>query len=186
VSSQSNFCHNCGSPLLPGSAYCPRCGTPVAAPQGAAPPQAPPSGYPYRYRRYEKQEKQEKKEKGEKGEKGGRSTTSGLIGAIVGGLILVWLGVTFYLQQIGYLTSDWWAYFVAGIGVILILQGGLLYATGRRVFYGPFIGGVILFLIGLGFIANYNIGFFWPLIFVVIGAAIILSAFVGRRRRPMP
>ena len=191
--SDSKFCHNCGAQLVPGAIYCQRCGTPVpgaAPPAGSAVPSPATPGpaypnYPYR-RRHEKQEKNEKNEKGEKGEKGGKGF--GIIGPVVGGLILVWLGVTFFLAQNGTLVwSNWWAYFIAGIGAILILQGILMFGLSRRTFYGPFIGGAILLLIGLSYLANiYSWANFWPLILVIIGVVVLISAFVGRRRSPTP
>jgi hypothetical protein len=138
-----------------------------------------------RAERHEKYEKQEKHEKNEKNEKGtGRGS---IVGPVTGGLVLIWLGITFYLQQVNQLPSDnWWAYFVAGIGVIVILQGLLYYALTQRSFYGLFIGGAILLILGLGFIYNYNFTYFWPLVLVAIGIAVMASAFGARRRRPVP
>jgi hypothetical protein len=188
VSSENKFCHNCGAPLVPGAAFCARCGTSLTA-TTATPPSPPPSApqpeYPYRRHRHEKQEKQEKYEKNEKGEKGGRGT--GIIGPLTGGLILIWLGITFYLQQANVVpfNQNWWAYFISGIGAILILQGILLFAMHRRPFYGPLIGGAFLILIGVPFIGNYNWGNVWPLFIIVIGVAILASAF-ARRRTPTP
>lgn len=183
MSDNSRFCHNCGSELTSGAAFCSKCGSPVGgAVAGAAPT---PSGQPrssyreYRHEKYEKQEKHEKNEKGEKG-RGGN-----VIGPIVGGLILVWLGITFYLQQIGSISSDnWWAYFILGIGAIIILQGFLMYFRRRRPIYGPFIGGAVLVLVGLSFIYNAW-GNFWPFILVIIGIAILASA-LARSRTPRP
>ena len=189
MSSDSRFCHNCGAPLAPGSSFCSRCGTQVFGATPPSPPATPaPPSYPYGRQRHEKQEKHEKNEKNEKNEKGGGRGSGGLVGPIVGGLILVWLGVTFYLEQNGTISSsNWWAYFIVGIGAILILQGVLLFGMQRRPFFGPFIGGAVLLIIGLSYIANnYSWGNFWPLIFIVIGAVVIISAFTGRRRTPMP
>ena len=184
MSDTSRFCHKCGAELPAGSSFCARCGTPVA---GAAEGVPGPQPTPYGARRYrnEKSEKQEKHEKEEKGEKSGGGRRGNVIGSIVGGLILVWLGITFYLQQIGTIPpSNWWAYFIAGIGVIIILQGILLYSMRRRPFYGPFIGGAVLLFVGLSFIYNAW-GSFWPLILVVIGVAILVSA-LARSRTPRP
>ena len=133
----------------------------------------------YREYRHEKNEKQEKHEKGEKG-RGGN-----VVGPVVGGLILVWLGITFYLQQIGTISSNnWWAYFILGIGAIIVLQGFLLYFRSRRPIYGPFIGGAVLVLVGLSFIYNAWENF-WPFILVIIGIAILASA-LARSRTPGP
>ncbi|MDA4118218.1 MAG: hypothetical protein OK455_07730 [Thaumarchaeota archaeon] len=100
-------------------------------------------------------------------------------------MILIWLGLTFFLQENGYIpSSDWWAYFLMGIGAILILQGATRYSVSRRPFVGSFIGGAVLLVIGFSFIQGFaNL---WPLILVVIGVAIMLSAISGRRRRPNP
>ena len=194
MSTPSKYCHNCGSELPPGATYCPKCGTSVyvspPSSTGAPPPSTstpspsqPPSYYDRRERRrQEKEEKSEKSEKGEKGEKGG----GGIIGPIIGGGILIWLGISFYLQQIGYFPSgNWWAFFIVGIGLILILLGILLYSRSRRPVIGYFIGGGILVLIGLSFLYN-SLGNLWPLILVLIGIAILASAFTARRRTPNP
>jgi uncharacterized Zn finger protein (UPF0148 family) len=184
--SEARYCHKCGSALPAGSSYCPGCGTPVTTASVAAVAQQSPAPEPYSRKayRHEKYEKEEKHEKNEKGEKGSGRPGS-IIGPVVGGLIVIWLGVTFYLQEIGSIPSaNWWAYFILGIGFILVLQGLLVYSQSRRPFYGPFIGGAILILIGLSFIYNVS-GNFWPLILVVIGIAILASA-LTRGRRPAP
>ena len=177
--STRKFCQNCGLELPTGASFCPRCGTTTA---GGA-PQQPSTYYRRRDHRHEKYEKQEKHEKNEKGEKGGRG--GNVIGPIVGGLILIWLGITFYLQQAGTISSDhWWAYFVAGIGVIIILQGFLLYARNGHAVFGPFIGGAVLVFVGLSFAYNAWSNF-WPFIIVIIGVAILGSA-LARSRTPSP
>jgi hypothetical protein len=180
--SDSKFCHKCGAELPPASLFCPKCGTPVSPTvSNVPPPQATrsASSIGQRNEKYEKQEKHEKNEKGEKG-RGGN-----VIGSVVGGLILVWLGLTFYFQQVGAISSNnWWAYFILGIGLILILQGFLVYFRSRRPFYGPFIGGAVLVFLGLSFIYNAWSSF-WPLIFVVIGVAVLVSA-LARSRTPRP
>lgn len=181
--SESRFCHKCGAELPPGAQFCAKCGSPVGA-TGAAqpPPPQPPTYAPRREHRNEKNEKQEKHEKEEKGEKG---RGGNVIGPVIGGLILVWLGITFYLQQTGTIPSDnWWAYFIAGIGAIIILQGLLLYSTRKRAIFGPFIGGAILLFIGLAYIFSASQALF-PLILVIIGVAILASA-LARSRTPRP
>jgi hypothetical protein len=180
VSSANRFCSRCGAQIPPGAGFCPNCGLAVSAgPRGQA-AAAPGTPFGYSGSRYEKQEKHEKHEKNEKG-RGGERT-----GAIIGGLILIWLGVTFFLQENNYISSgNWWAYFLMGIGAIVILQGILSYTTSRRPFIGSFIGGAVIFIIGLAFVQGFN-GDLWPLFLVAIGVAILLSAVAGRQRRPAP
>ena len=67
----------------------------------------------------ERAEKAEKEEKGEKHEKGRESD---LAGAILGGGVLIWLGISFWLAQSGTVSwTNWWAYFIAGLGALLII-----------------------------------------------------------------
>lgn len=132
----------------------------------------------------EKHEKHEKQEKGEKREKHEKGGTMG--GAFVGGSILIWLGITFYLQNIGYLASDiWWAYFILGIGVILIVDGLAGAIRKHPGYLGLLIGGAVLGFLGLSSILSLwqNL---WPLFIVLLGAAVIVGGLASRRRSPTP
>jgi hypothetical protein len=179
------FCHKCGAQLPQGATFCPRCG--AAAASSASPqsgPQQPATAW--RNERREKHEKGEKHEKNEKAEKGGGG---GMLGPVVGGLVIIWLGTTFYLEQNGYLASDiWWAYFISGIGVILILEGVVIYSRGH-VGLGPVIGGAILVFAGVSSIATSNFKFqtqLWPLFLVAIGFLVLLGGISSRRRVRAP
>jgi hypothetical protein len=181
--SGESFCSRCGSRIPVGAGFCPNCGLAVSGPPSGQPqsPATPRRQEKYYGRGYEKQEQHN--EKGEKNEKG---RGGDITGAITGGLILVWLGVTFFLQENGYLASgNWWAYFIMGIGAILILHGVMRSAMSRRPFVGSFIGGVVLIIIGFAFIQGFTASL-WPLILVAIGVAVLVSAMMGRRRRPPP
>ncbi len=141
---------------------------------------------PQMQRRNEKGEKHEKREKNEKGEK---SAGGGILGAVVGGLVLIWLGTTFFLEENGYLPSDiWWAYFLTGVGVVLVLEGVVIYSRGR-VGFGPIVGGAFLIFAGLSAITTHNYTVqteLWPLVIIVIGALILVSGVFFRRRVPAP
>jgi len=142
---------------------------------------------PQRQRREkdEKNEKGEKQEKGEKHEKGGKDNW---MVSLFGGLILIWLGIVFAIAvtspSVGW--NNWWNYFLAGLGIILVLEGIILGA--RRGTYGPFygliVGGAIIALLGIGpLFWTYAI---WPYIVIVLGVFVILIAIFGRRRTPRP
>ncbi len=195
VSIDNKFCSRCGASLQAGMLYCPRCGLAVpqptpSQPSAATPPAGatpPPSDWREQRRLWRAERRAERYEKYEKGEKHAEKVEKGrgggVMGPIIGGSILIWLGVTFYLEQIGYLPSaDWWAYFLAGIGAIIIIQGLIGYAMYRVPYIGSFIGGAIILLIGLAFVSN--LGNIWPLILVVIGVALLASSLTARRRRP--
>jgi len=177
MSSPNQFCAKCGSAIPAGSAFCPNCGSAVSAQPSGQPTSVPGPSYQYPRHRHEKQEKNEKNEKGRGGD---------ISGAITGGLILIWLGVAFFLQENNYISSgNWWAYFLIGLGAIVILQGLLRYGMNRGSFIGSFIGGAVILVIGLAFVQGFSVNL-WPLILVAIGAAILFSVAAGRQRRPAP
>jgi len=182
MSGNAGFCHRCGAQLPEGATYCPKCGSAVA---GSTPFQVGGPGSA-RVEKREKAEKREKQEKREKNEKGG---LEGRLGALVGGLILIWLGATFFLEQNGYLNPTvWWAYFLSGVGAILILQGVVIYSRGRNG-VGPVVGGAFALLIGISFIttAQFNItDRLWPLLLVALGILVLVGGLASRKRVPSP
>ncbi|MGA2573673.1 MAG: zinc-ribbon domain-containing protein [Candidatus Methanomethylicaceae archaeon] len=179
--SEQKFCSNCGAPISGDAVFCSKCGRSVAqASAGPVPP--PPPTYYRGEKQEEKGEKHEKHEKGEKMEKGGRA---GWVASVFAGIIIIWLGLSIALSLTHYITG-WWAYFLMGLGVILMLEGFVL-AMRRNHFYpfiGFFIGGAIVFLIGMGD-AFSPIGV-WPYFLIVLGILIIALAIFGRRRAPRP
>jgi len=102
--------------------------------------------------------------------------------AIFFGLILILAGVLWFLGAQNHLT-DWWPWFLVGLGVILILERLIRYTSPayRRPMFGRMLFGVILICIGASFI--YGLNTWWPLIPIVIGAAIIIYG-ISRARKP--
>ena len=184
--SDSKYCSYCGAPITEGSAYCSRCGRSVAVGAAYATGQAmPPRQRREKDEKDEKDEKGEKQEKGEKDEKGGKDNW---ITSLFGGLVLIWLGIVFAIAvsqpSVGW--ENWWNYFLAGLGIILVLEGILLGARRGSFapFYGLIVGGAIVALIGIGpLFWTYAI---WPYIVIVLGIFVILVAIFGRRRAPRP
>jgi len=170
------FCAKCGAEVPADAAFCMKCGNQMAASPAAV------------ERRYAREEKHEKREKGEKEEKREKEEKSGdKTGALVGGLILIWLGISLYLVQarrIGW--DEWWPYFLIGIGVILIVQATVRYSTVR--YKGPaigsLIGGAMLLIIGLAGIVGMKE--WWPFILIAIGVVVILAGVTARARTPKP
>lgn len=114
--------------------------------------------------------------------KKGQKYRQDLLSGILGGLIVMLLGVLFLLVNMGYLYwSNWWAYFLVGIGVILIIES-IIRATFpqySRPYIAKLIGGIILIFLGVGSI--YGIGHWWPLILIGVGIAIIIGALWRRK-----
>lgn len=118
-------CPKCGSEVSEEMSFCPKCG---AALKIQSPP--PAETRPRHYRRNEKSEKNEKHEKEEKGEKGekGEKQGYGFLGPLIGGLILVFLGASFWLELTGVLSARYmWSFFLLLVGIVIIIAA--LYAA---------------------------------------------------------
>ena len=134
----------------------------------------------------EKRVKSEKGEKGEKTEKGEKAEKreGDPIGTVFGGLVLIVLGIAFYLVVSGRIDwTQWWAYFIAGLGAVLLLDALMRAALPeyRRFIIGRVVGGVIL--LGLGALNILEIEDVWPLVLVGGGVAVILYGVYTSRRR---
>jgi chromate transport protein ChrA len=93
---------------------------------------------------------------------------------ITGGLILILLGVLFLLAEMDRISwMDWWAYFLVGLGTILILEELFRGFSESRHRAGRLIGGLVLIVIG----GAHLVGFeeWWPLILIAAGLGLILS-----------
>jgi len=122
-----SYCPKCGSKVREEMKFCPKCGAPlkveVAPPEAVSPP-------PYRAEKAEKREKEEKEERPEKMEKGERYEMRQFawIGPFAGGLILIFLGLAFYLTLTASLRLETaGALFFVLIGVVIIV--GAIYAA---------------------------------------------------------
>ncbi len=96
---------------------------------------------------------------------------------ITGGLILILLGVLFLLSTHHYiLWYDWWAYFVIGLGGILILDYIIRAASGadRGAHTGKLVAGAVLIVVGASHI--FGMSTWWPLILIGVGFVLLLSS----------
>ncbi len=120
-------CSKCGAKITEAMSFCPNCGTSlkVVPPPAAAPAPTPaPPPQPMREEKQEKREKGEKREKEEKGEKGEKheKRAYGPIGPLIGGVILIMIGLLFYVTTyLNVPTEMAWAYFFVIIGTVVIL-----------------------------------------------------------------
>ncbi len=120
------YCPKCGAEVSEEMAFCPKCGASLKVEAAAAP--APPR----RAEKEEKQEKQEKEEKGEKTEKH-EKREFGVIGPLIGGLVLIFLGLVSYLQISGVLLpQDVSALFFVAIGIIIIFVSVYVMMVAKR------------------------------------------------------
>jgi zinc-ribbon domain len=177
-------CPNCGKPLSQGARFCPSCGSPIGAGQTATPQQIPLTQE--KHEKHEKSEKGEKNEKREKREKREKGEGGARLASVMGGAVLVWLGIAYFLQQQGYVPPDLWgAYFLLGVGAILVVEGVYVLGTRKGPYLGQVIGGAAAVVIALGDIGG-GLNQYWWLLFVVLGAFLVFSGLTYRRHTPAP
>jgi hypothetical protein len=113
------------------------------------------------------------------------------IGPVVGALVLIWLGVVLLAAQNSELLRlgpfsvtwiNWWAFFAAGAGALLILQGLLRAVTGYgHGITGLLIWGVVLLLVGAtGIFPGMNLEQLWPLALIALGLGLLLTNVLRR------
>lgn len=113
------------------------------------------------------------------------------IGTVIGALVLIWLGLVLLAAQNPELLrlgpfsvtwTNWWAFFCAGVGGLLILQGVLRVVTA----YGhgivsSFVWGAVLLLVGLaGIFPGMNLQQLWPLALIVLGLGLLFTNLLRR------
>ena len=113
------------------------------------------------------------------------------IGAVVGALVLIWLGVVMLAAQnpemlrlgpFSVTWTNWWAFFCVGVGALLILQGVLRLVTayGHGI-VGSLIWGAVLLLVGLaGIFPGTNLALLWPLALIALGLGLLLTIILRR------
>jgi len=113
-----SYCPKCGNEITEDMVFCPKCGASLKIEQATAQPQRPVT---YRH------EKQEKREKGsEKGEKHEKHEYA-FIGPLIGGIIILFIGLSAYLSIMHYETGILWAFFFIGLGLLVVV--GAVYGT---------------------------------------------------------
>ncbi len=123
-----SYCPKCGSKIDEEMTFCPKCGAALKAEAVAEPRTI--------RRRNEKSEKDEKNEKDGRNEKSEKHEKHGysFLGPLIGGLVLIFIGLTSYLQITQAIDAKMmWAFFFVIVGVIIIVGGifGVVMA-GRR------------------------------------------------------
>lgn len=122
-------CKKCGNKVSEEMVFCPKCGAPLKAQAFSAVQQ---EARPSRGEKAEKHEKHEKREKEEKHEKSEFS----FLALIIGGLILMIIGLTSYLQITGIIDVKvreiLWAIFLIAVGIILIFGAFYAMTTAKK------------------------------------------------------
>ncbi len=145
---------------------------------------------------YEKQEKDEKDREKHDEKTVEEKWRHDPLGAVVWGLILVWAGLVFLADNMGWLGSlsfgrlfpgasvlsaGAWSLIFAGAGVIVLIGVfvRLLVPAYREPIGGSLILAAVLIGIGLGDIFGWNV--IWPLVLIVIGLGVLSRNFFRAR-----
>jgi hypothetical protein len=105
--------------------------------------------------------------------------------AITWAFILIWAGIVFLAEHLGWAANyTWWntwAVILGGAGVILVIRGIIRLTSSdpqmRR--NGSLILGLIFIGICLGMITSWSI--IWPLVLIAVGLIIIIENLLFRR-----
>ena len=108
------------------------------------------------------------------------------IGAVIGGIILVGIGLIFLLRNLGLFYFDffyirnWWALFILlGTAGAWASAWHIYEANGHRItpaVTGPFIGGMFPLAVALIFLFQLNWGTIWPVFLIIAGAAVLVQS----------
>jgi hypothetical protein len=150
-------------------------------------PQPQPQPRPPERRDEKQDEKQGEKEREKKQEKGGgldEKYHRNPLGFVSFALIIIWLGVSLLLMNADVITdtSEGWAIFVWGGGVIILAEALLRLAIPRfrRPVVGSFVWGAIWIGVGFGlWYGNWEV--IGPIVIIAIGVAILVGRLVPRR-----
>jgi hypothetical protein len=110
------------------------------------------------------------------------------LGSIAWAAILIWAGVVFLAENLGWLRSigppfdrlEAWSFVFAGAGVIFL--GVVLIRLLVPEYRSPVVGTLILALVFLGVGLGETVGWsiIWPIVLIALGAAFLLGGFLRR------
>jgi hypothetical protein len=110
-----------------------------------------------------------------------RHASRGNTGAWVGGIVIILIGVYLLLSQIqGFaFINNWWALFILIPAVASFAAAWYQFNSAgkrlNRMARGSVIGGLVLTLVAVTFLLNWNWGIVGPLLLIVAGVSIVLN-----------
>ena len=102
----------------------------------------------------------------------------------IGGIVLIALGVTFMLQQRGFMIGNWWAIFIYIAAFANFANMARAWRKDGRftpAATGSLVGGLLLTTIASIFMFNLQWDLWWPAILIAIGTGIVAGGLLGRR-----
>jgi hypothetical protein len=110
------------------------------------------------------------------------------VSAIIWAVILIWAGVVFLAENLGFLSSlsdrinlQTWSVIFLGAGVIVFIE--VLIRLAMPEYRRPVTGSIFfaLFLIGIGLSDIFGWQLVWPLILIALGLSFLLRGVLGER-----
>lgn len=180
------FCSKCGAQVPDDASFCPKCGNEINA-------RSQDTGGEFFDRHIDRQMRREMRRNARWQWRA--SPAYVLIESISAGVMLILLGILLYLAATNTTPlvkwENFWAYFLVGIGLYMLLRFFLLLVLmpdSSYFRYGSLIGGIALIAIGGAFLAMTMGGWtaeMWPFIIVLGGIAVIVAGaaryYVGMR-----
>lgn len=123
------YCPKCGNKIDENMMFCPKCGAALKKTQAST--ETAPRTVVYRNEKNEKDEKHEKGEKTEKHEK----RVYGFMGPLIGGLILILIGLTAYLELVNMVERRMLGalfFVIVGVAIIIGVAYGATLARKRH------------------------------------------------------
>src|SRR5271157_4081004 len=176
------FCSSCGTEVPDDAQFCPKCGTSLErSPFPGMDPHIMKHAMKDEYRAQKHAFKEARRAAKWGGWMG--SPEWALIDALFGGLIVILLGGLLFMaaSNVSSLVTwaNFWAYFLLGIGVLLLLRGfAAIVIPGRPHEAGSIIGGIVLIIIGAAGVSIFLTGisqYLWIAIIVLGGILVIVA-----------
>lgn len=110
------------------------------------------------------------------------------VSAIIWAVILIWAGVVFLADNLGFLSNlsdrinlETWSVIFLGAGVIVFIE--VLIRLAMPEYRRPVTGSIFfaLFLIGIGLSDIFGWQLVWPLILIALGLSFLLRGVLGER-----
>jgi hypothetical protein len=102
----------------------------------------------------------------------------------IGGAILILLGVTFLLQNMGIpFLMNWWALFILIPAFWSFIAARDIYQDSGKLTSGGAASltvGILLTILAFVFLLNLNLGLYWPVLLIVGGIVLLATAFIPR------
>jgi hypothetical protein len=102
----------------------------------------------------------------------------------IGGAILILLGVTFLLQNMGFpFLTNWWALFILIPAFWAFVAAYDIYQDNGKLNSGGAASltvGILLTILAFVFLLNLNFGLYWPILLIVGGIVLLATAFIPR------